>query len=155
MGDAGQSPQWVFPALRCQGAQASSPLRSGAPWGFNLPLLAARLGAALSEEAGWGVQLLLLPATGARHGRIKGLVLAGKLRHGKGTGASQWQGSELSAVLPTQAFCPPGCAAPRMAGAGVDFPFKHNSFVWGVPNISYVMISSMGAVPGPVYRPLC
>lgn len=125
MGDAGQSPHWVFPALR---RRLAAPSGLGPSGDLTSPP-AAPLGAALSGEAGWEVQLLLLPATGARYRGIKGFVLVGKLRHGKGTGASQRQGSGLSAVTPTQAFCPPGRAAPRTAGAGVDFPFKQNSLV--------------------------
>lgn len=96
MGDAGQSPQGVFPALCCWVAQAgrpsgvlTSPLLAG-PW--EQLYLGTRL----------GVQLLLLPATGARCTGIKGFVLVGKQRCEKGT-------------------------APKMAWMDVDFPFKYHS----------------------------
>lgn len=90
--------------------------------------------------------------TGARCRGIKGFVLAGKLRHGKGTGASQWQGSELSAVLQHKHFVYQVVLPQGWQG----WIFLLSTLVlWGVLNISYVMISSTGAVPGPAYQPLC
>lgn len=98
-------------------------LHAGGLLEFQLPLSWHFPGSSFFWGPGWGVELLLFPATGAHCAGIKGFVLVGKLRHEERTGACQQAERSPS----NTAFCPLGCAAPRMAWMGVDFPFKCDS----------------------------
>lgn len=116
----GRAHKGFFSALHCWVAQAGRLSEI-----LNLPPPGSSLAAPLSGDQAGGVQLLLVPATGAHCTGMKGFVLVGKLRREKGTGASPVPVARQQAECSPSntAFCLLGCAAPRMVLDGGEFSF--------------------------------